>query len=150
MLQACGLLTAVVNAVVATVADPRAIWLPSQVLLAVLVFAVVLFAAGKAFFYAFSVALAKAVDMQVSHRPSVAMVTLIVCGSAVIATLLSLEITEGKALSTLTEVLTAGIAYVVAVCVFGTLYVTGRYLRRLRAAVKEYNIRPADVEVESS
>ncbi len=71
ILEGCGLLTAVVTGVVAAVANGAGpIRLAYEVLYSVLVFAVVLFAAGQAFFYAFSVALAKAVDMKPATRPS--------------------------------------------------------------------------------
>lgn len=146
ILEGCGLMTFLLNWVVAQAYGPaagRAQVLPNEVMYGVYLFAFALLAAGKAFFYAYSVALAKAVDMQVSHRPSVAVVTLIVCGSGVFATLFSLVNTQGKTLSTLTEVLTAGLAFGVAICVFGTLYLYGRHLRRLREAVKRFNTPPA-------
>jgi hypothetical protein len=38
------------------------------------------------------------------------------------------------------HMLPAGMAFVVALFVFGTLYLYGRRLRRLRAAVKQFNI----------
>jgi len=149
LLEGCGLLTALVNAVVVW-----AIWtingypgaggpstVPDEVVFGVYLFAVVQFAAGQAFFYAFSVALAKAVGMKLVHRPSVAALVVIVTGSTVFAAAYSLAGTRGRFPSTLTEMLTAVGANVLALCVFGTLYVYGRHLRPLRAAIKEYNTR---------
>lgn len=145
LLEGCGLLTAVVTGVVAAVANGAGpIRLAYEVLYAVLVFAVGLFAAGRAFFYTYSVAVAKAVDMKLVHRPSVAALVVIVTGSTVFAAAYSLAGTRGRFPSTLTEMLTAAGAMVLALCVSGTLYLYGRHLRPLRVAVKQFNAQPAD------
>lgn len=140
LLEGCGLMTAAVNGgVIAATILANSNNIPYEVRYAVLWFAVVLFVAGRAFFYAFSVALAKAVDMKLVHRSSVAALVVIVTGSMVsFAGLLLLGGTR-----TLTEVLTAWGAFVVALCVFGILYVYGRHLGRLRAEVKQFNARAA-------
>lgn len=145
LLEACGLTTAVMFIPFAFMLRWATGVFPNEVVAyPVFAFSFVLFIAGRVFFLTYTTALAEAVGMQVSHRPSVAMVTLIICGSAVIATLCSLGITGGKSLSTLTEVLPVGIVFVVALCVFGTLYQYGRHLRRLREAVKRFNTPPAE------
>jgi hypothetical protein len=147
LLEGCGLLTAVVNGgVIAATIAVNVNHIPYEVRYAVLLFAGVLFAAGRAFFYPYSLALAKAVDMKPATRPSVAALIVIVTGSTVFATAFSQAQTRGRLPSMLTEMLTAGGAFVGMLCVFGTLYVYGRWLRRLREAVKQFNSRPAECD----
>ncbi len=145
ILEGCGLMMALMNGALAfTVAYVNNVLPYSEVVMAVFAFSIVLFIAGRVFFLTYTVALAKVVDMKLVTRPSGAAILVIVAGSTVFGTALCLASTRGRVPITLFEVLTAGGAMVVALCVFGTLYVYGRHLRRLRAAVKQFNIQQVE------
>ena len=53
-------------------------------------------------------------------------------------------ITGNRTELTFQEIVIAGVAFVVALCTFGTLYAIGRWLRRLREAVTQFNARPVE------
>lgn len=144
MLEACGLMTAVLNIPFAFMLRWATGGFPDLVMGAVFACSIVLFIAGRVFFLTYTTALAKTVGMQFSRRPSVTMVLVIVAGSTLFAAACGLWGNYGREPNTLFRMLGAGVAFMVAVCVFGTLSVYGRHLRRLRAAVKQFKTRPAE------
>jgi hypothetical protein len=139
-LEGCGFLMAVVNGGFAFAVSWLTNALPNTVVLqAVFAFSVLLFIAGRIFFLAYTVALAKAVQMELTLLPSVAALLLIVTGSTVFATAYLLAVTRGSGTITPFHALTAGGAGVAVLCGSGILYVYDRHLRRLREAVTQFN-----------
>jgi hypothetical protein len=144
LLEGSGLMMAVVNVAIAYIVAYCTNALSKTVVLqAVFAFAILLLIAGRIFFLAYTVALAKAVDMELTLFPSVTACLVIVSCSTIFATADWLSSTRGSPPFTLDQVLWAGGVGGAVLCVFGILYVYGRYLRRLREAVKQFNTPPA-------
>lgn len=144
LLEACGLTTALMFIPFAFMFRWATGVFPDEVVAyPVFAFSFVLFIAGRALFLTYTTAVAKAVGMQFSHRPSVTMVLVIVAGSTLYAVACVLTGNYGTNPITYSDLVPAGIVFVVALCVFGTLYLYGRHLRRLREAVKQFNTPPA-------
>lgn len=143
-LEVCGLLTAVLNIPLTFMFGWATGVFPNNLVTAA-VFAVsfVLFIAGRVFFLTYTTAIAKAVGLQFVSRPSAAAILMLVAGPTIFATAYSVVETCGKEPITPFEVQKAGVAFVVALCVLGALYVYGRHLRPLRVAVMQFNTRPA-------
>lgn len=145
LLEGCGLLIGVVNLGVGWAVTTWRVPLPVEVWCSVFPLALTLFVAGRVFFYAFTVALAKAVDMKPAAQPSVAPVMAIIMGSMVMASAVGLQVIAwSQTEPTLHAILIAGGTFLAAVGVFGTLYAIGRWYRRLREAVTQFNARPAE------
>jgi hypothetical protein len=144
LLEACGLLSGLVNAGVGCAVVAGAITMPVEVFQAVFGFAAVLCVAGRAFFVAYTFALARAVELRPAPRPSLAAVMLIVTGSTAVTTAVGLQLTAGHRPLTFDELLPVVVTFSGAVCVFSFLYTYGRWLRRLREAVSEYDRPPAE------
>ncbi len=144
LLEACGLTTAVMFIPFAFMLRWATGVFPNEVVAyPVFAFSFVLFIAGRVFFLTYTTALANAVGMQFFHRPSVTMVLVIVAGSTLFAVACVLTGNYGRNPITYSHLLPAGIVFVLALCVFGTLNLYGRHLRRLREAVKRFNTPPA-------
>lgn len=146
ILEGCGLLSSAVNGGVVWANNTSNITLPVEVLYSVFWFAFALFVAGRAFFYAFTVALAKAVDMKPAPRPSVSVLMMVVTGATIVATAVGLQLTGGSRPLTHTEIPTTAATFVAALGTFGALYAIGRWHHRLREAVTQYNTCPVEHE----
>jgi len=147
ILEGCGLLSGVVNLGVGWAVATWKITLPVEVWCVVFLFAFVLFVAGRIFFYAFTVALAKGVGMKPTTLLSAVAVMMIIMGSTVTASAVGLQVIAHNRTEPIFQgVPIAGMAFVVALVTFGTLHAIGRWFRRLREAVTQFNTRPVEVE----
>lgn len=142
ILEGCGLLSGVVNLGVAAVySGSRTV--PLEVLWASFVFSLVLLVAGRVFFLAYLLAVARAAGQYVTFRPPIAVVMVIVSFAAVVAVVVNIKLPADIQARGL--IVMGGCFVGVTVTLTG-LYVYDHLLRRVREAVERFPTEagPAD------
>lgn len=143
LLEGCGLLCGVVNAVIAWAVVSGSLTVPVAVLHTVFGFALLMFVAGRVFFFAYLRSLVRAVGHSAPAGLG-AEVVLLVAAAAVLSAAIGAHIAADTHPSLTNERMVAvGVSFVVAAAVFVGLNEYGRMLRRLRGAVTRHMTQSA-------